>query len=67
MNKKINLYLIVGIVMVIAAISFVIFALNNPQGSFLWSNTITYGVYIIYAIATIFLLIKGVIKGKSEI
>jgi len=61
-KKKISLFLIIGIVIVIVAICFVIFALNNPQASFPWSNTITYGIYIIFVIATIFFILKGLQK-----
>jgi len=56
--------LIISIVMLLGAIVFIIFALNNPQASFPWSNTITYGIYIIYVIATVFLLVKGLLKGN---
>ena len=51
MKKKI--YGVVSLVLVIGAIIFVIFALNNPQFSFLFSNTITYLIYITYIVLTI--------------
>ena len=55
MNKKISR--IIGLVMVIIAIVFVVFALNHPEMSFPWSNTITWVLYGVYAIVTIVLLI----------
>ena len=30
---------IIGVIMLIVAIAFIIFALNHPEKSFLWSNT----------------------------
>jgi len=62
MKKKNSLFLIIGTIMVIVAISFVFFAFNNPQASLPWSNSITYGIYIIYVIVTIFFILKGLQK-----
>ena len=38
----------VGLAMLLFATGFIVYALNNPQNSFLWSNTITYTIYLIY-------------------
>lgn len=48
---------IIGWVMAVIAIAFVVFALNHPEMSFPWSNTITWGLYSVYAVVTIILLI----------
>ena len=48
MNKKISR--IIGLVMVVIAIVFVVFALNHPEMSFPWNNTITWVLYGLYAI-----------------
>lgn len=47
---------IAGIMLMIAVV-FVIFALNNPQASFPWSNSVTYAIYSGYAVvmATLFI------------
>ncbi len=55
MNKKISR--IIGMIMLVVAIIFLVFALNNPQASWNWNNTITYTLYIIYLVVMIFLLI----------
>ena len=55
MNKKISR--IIGLVMVVIAIVFVVFALNHPEMSFPWSNTITWVLYGLYAIVTVVLLV----------
>lgn len=55
MNKKIAR--IIGLAMVVAAIAFVVFALNHPEMSFPWSNTITWSIYVAYALAAVILLI----------
>lgn len=49
---------IIGLVMVVIAIAFVVFALNHPEMSFPWSNTITWGLYGVYAVITVILLIS---------
>lgn len=48
---------IIGIVMLVLALTFIIFAFNHPEMSFPWSNTITYLLYGVYAIVTVILLI----------
>lgn len=55
MTKKISR--IIGIVMLVLAIAFIIFAFNHPEMSFPWSNTITYLLYGVYVIVTVVLLI----------
>jgi len=55
MNKKISR--IIGLVMVVIAIVFVVFALNHPEMSFPWSNTVTWVLYGLYTIVTAVLLI----------
>lgn len=55
MKKKISR--IIGLIMVVIAIAFVVFALNHPEMSFSWSNTITWVLYGLYALVTAVLLI----------
>ena len=45
--KKISARIIASIMLVIA-ITFFIYALNHPEATFPWSNTITYAIYVIY-------------------
>lgn len=54
-------YLIIGIAMIIAAFCFIVYALNNPQAGFPWSNSITYTIYLAY-IVIIILFIKKALK-----
>ena len=54
MTKKISR--IIGSIMLVIAIAFVVFALNHPEMSFPWSNTITWVLYGLYAIVTAVLL-----------
>ena len=63
MNKKISR--IIGLVMVVIAIVFVVFALNHPEMSFPWNNTITWVLYGLYAIVTAVLLIAPTKKKKQ--
>ena len=48
---------IIGIVILVLALTFIIFAFNHPEMSFPWSNTISYLLYGVYAIVTVILLI----------
>lgn len=48
---------IIGVIMLIVAIAFIIFALNHPEKSFPWSNRIIWLLYGVYFLVTIVLLI----------
>ena len=61
-NKRI--FLATGIIMLIVAIGFVIYALNNPQASFPWNNTITYAIYAAYAIIMVVAFILSAVLRK---
>ena len=39
---------IIGVIMLIIAIVFIMFALNHPEKSFPWNNTITWLLYGVY-------------------
>ena len=60
MKKRISR--IIGVIMLIVAIVFIMFALNHPEKSFPWSNTITWLLYGIYFLVTIVLLIAPKMK-----
>lgn len=62
MKKKISR--IIGAIMLVAAIVFVVFALNHPEMSFPWSNTITYLLYALYLIVMAVLFIAPFKKEK---
>ena len=53
---------IIGLTMLIIAIVFIMFALNHPEKSFPWSNTITWLLYGVYFLVTVVLLIVPKIK-----
>ena len=46
----------------IIAIAFIVFALNHPEMSFPWNNTITWLLYGVYFLVTVVLLIAPKIK-----
>lgn len=46
-----------GMIMIAIAVIFVIYALNHPEISFPWSNTITWILYAFYAIIAAVLII----------
>ena len=48
--------------MLIIAIVFIMFALNHPEKSFPWINTITWLLYGVYFLVTVVLLIAPKIK-----
>ena len=53
---------IIGVIMLIVAIVFIVFALNHPEKSFPWNNTITWVLYGIYFLVTVVLLIAPKMK-----
>ena len=60
MKKRISR--IIGLTMLIIAIVFIMFALNHPEKSFPWSNTITWLLSGVYFLVTVVLLIAPKIK-----
>ena len=54
---KKNVSRIIGLVMAVIAIAFVVFALNHPEMSFPWSNTVTWVLYGLYTIVMVVLFI----------
>ena len=53
---------IIGLTMLIIAIVFIMFALNHPEKSFPWSNTIAWLLYGVYFLVTVVLLIAPKMK-----
>ena len=53
---------IIGLIMLIVAIVFIVFALNHPEKSFPWNNTITWLLYGVYFLVTAVLLIAPKMK-----
>ena len=53
--KREKIFFGVGCLMVVVAIGFMVFALNHPEMSFPWSNNITYVIYVVYLVVTIFM------------
>ena len=45
-----------GLLLLVLAVCFVVDALGHPTGSFPWSNSVTYGVYLVYILVTAVLL-----------
>ena len=59
---KKNTSRIVGLIMLIIAVAFILFALNHPEMSFPWNNTITWLLYGLYFLVTVVLLIAPKMK-----
>ncbi|MBD9152957.1 MAG: hypothetical protein EGP77_12340 [Lachnospiraceae bacterium] len=53
---------IIGLIMLIIAIVFIMYALNHPEMSFPWNNTITWLLYSVYFLVTVMLLIAPKMK-----
>ena len=58
---------IIGLLMLIIAVIFIMFALNHPEMSFPWNNTITWLLYGLYFLVTVVLFIapKMMEEGNS--
>lgn len=55
---------IIGIIMLVAAVVFVAFALQNPEMSFPWSNIVIYVLYVVYLIVMVIMFIAPFKKRK---
>ena len=53
---------IIGVIMLIIAIVFIMFALNHQEKIFTWNNTITWLLYGVYFLVTVVLLIAPKMK-----
>ena len=53
---------IIGLIMLIIAIVFIMYALNHPEMSFPWNNTITCLLYGVYFLVSVVLLIAPKMK-----
>lgn len=53
---------IIGVIVLIVAIIFIMFAFNHPEKSFPWNNTITWLLYGIYFLVAVVLLIAPKMK-----
>lgn len=47
----------IGLLLLVVAVAFVLFALSHPEASFPWSNGITYFLYLGYLLVMVVLLI----------
>ena len=54
MTKKTSRKL--GLSLLVLAVCFVVYALGHPEGSFPWSNSVTYAIYLGYILLTVVLL-----------
>ena len=63
MNKSISR--IIGVIMLIVVFVFIMFALNHPEKSFPWNNTITWLLYGVYFLVTVVLLIAPKMKKSA--
>lgn len=50
MTKKTSRKL--GLLLLVLAVCFVAYALGHPTGSFPWSNSVTYAIYLGYLLVT---------------
>lgn len=50
MTKKTSRKL--GLLLLVLAVCFVVYALGHPTGSFPWSNSVTYAIYLGYILLT---------------
>lgn len=63
--KKAKILLYIGCLLVLIAIIFVIFALNHPEMSFPWSNSVSFAIYGIYIVVTICVFVLSVVLKKK--
>lgn len=64
--KRSSFFLTVGILMLAAAAGFVLFALNHPEMSFVWPNSVTYTIYLIYFAVMLVMFALSVYYRKKK-
>lgn len=62
MSKRISR--IIACIMLVIGVVFFIVALNNPQFSWPWGNTITNGIYMLYLVVIVMLFVVPFKKKK---
>jgi len=50
--SKFKTYILCGSVLMLIAIAFILYAVNNTQASFPWDNSVTYVIYGVYGLST---------------
>ncbi len=55
---------IIALMMLFVAIIFFVYAINHPEASFPWSNTITYFIYAVYILIMMLLFVAPFRKTK---
>lgn len=55
---------IIGFIMLIVAVVFLFFAMQHPEMSFPWNNTVTYSLYIVYLVFMIIMFIAPFKRNK---
>ena len=63
---KSKIMLVIGLLMMAFAIGFAVYAFNNPQGSFPWSNLITYSIYALYLVIMICCFVMSIALRKER-
>ena len=54
-----------GFLLLLGALGFLVYALNHPEGSWPWSNWITFTIYCLWLGLTVGLLTASFSKPKS--
>ncbi len=65
-RKRYWLFSGIGVLMLAVACGFILYALNHPQMSFPWSNTVSYCIYGFYILCTVCLLSAPLWKKKRR-
>ena len=63
---KPKILFVISVIMLLFAAGFVVYALSNPQGSFPWSNTITYTLYLVYVSIMVICFVFSLVLRKKE-
>lgn len=63
--KKSNVFMFISLLMMVIAAIFFVFALNHPEMSFKWPNSITYIIYAVYFAIVVAMFILSIIFRKK--
>lgn len=56
----------IGWIMLSIAAAFVFYALRHPESVWPWSNTVSYGIYIVYLVVMAFFFIAAPFRSREK-
>ncbi len=66
MNRQRKIFLTIGCLLLAFAIVFLCYALQHPEASFPWSNSITYTIYCVYLLVDLLAFVLAALSRNKR-